>query len=321
MGDWLLNVPGSSPTPSAAGSAENSRALRELQEQLFATTTSLEQERREKEQAVARVVELEREMSKLRFETRAYVQTVDSTSAPDSPFVATAAATPTRSPFISPAPSGNNTPAASTPDTNDQRMRAWGFPRGPIMGKKENKRESFFGLSRDVRGSPLGSMSVQRDQLEEGSGAMGVDLPPVACVGVVSAPNVLVESPETAGSDDGIHGQPRVNKRALASRWIDASSSISAGTAPITPYEARTSMPTEHNKPEAVDQRPAPSPPRGERPLTAVSRVYEPPWKANQSSGSIPWYARGSSGMAPVMGVGLDLRAVCRCCRGEVLEV
>lgn len=324
MGDWLLNVSNTAPTSSTSGPAEDSRLMRELQEQLFAVTSSLEQERKEKDLALNRVAELEREMTKLRFEARPYPSsTDDSAPTPDSPFVATAAATPTRSPFASTPNTGSPTPAAPVLPDNDQRMRIWGFPRGPVMGKKENKRESFFGLSRDLRGSPLGSMSLPRETEEAELGMMGVDLPPFAVAGggvleVTSGPGPAAEPSVRTGNmtDNGAS-----SRRYQAGRWIDASTSISTTHRALIPgavVSAQTPL-SAAAKVAAVDRSPGKA---GEThsQVAVLDRAYEPPWKADHPSGRIPWFARGSSGMAPAMGVGLDMRAACRCCKGDVLE-
>ena len=288
--------------------------MRELQDQLFAMTASLEQERKQREQAQARVAELERAIAKQRLEIQSQ-RTTETPSAPDSPFVATAAATPTRSPFISPSPSTNVTPAASTPDTNDQRMRAWGFPRGPIVGKKETKRESFFGLSRDLRGSPIGSISTTQNQGGDDLGTMGVDLPPISGI---DTPPLPVEQ----GRHEEQGGKVSLDRRSQARRWIDFSASNSA-----PPPLSRVGKPDTQAGPGLISPEKSnpgfanSSSPIRTQEIAPVDPAYEPPWKTNQLSSKIPWYARGSSGTAPVMGVGLDMRTACRCCRGEVMEV
>lgn len=57
-----------------------------------------------------------------------------------------------------------------SPDPNRHRMKAWGFPSGPIPSRAPSKRDSFFGLS----AAPVGSVGAT-DVL---GGDGGVDLPP-----------------------------------------------------------------------------------------------------------------------------------------------
>lgn len=189
----------SSVTPRSPGRdvshPQEGRLVKEMRDQLFTLAASLEQERREKDAALARVAELERNMTKLRYEARSYSRDDDSFSPPQqgSPFVATAHVTPTYTPvYGTPAKRYQPLSAGTSPvkdedtavgaegEEKDSRMRAWGFPRGPTsLLKKENKRESFFGLSRDLSFDISGREGESEEDEADGyEGGHGVDLPP-----------------------------------------------------------------------------------------------------------------------------------------------
>ncbi|WRT67720.1 uncharacterized protein IL334_004692 [Kwoniella shivajii] len=177
LGDRLSSV---SSVPTERSSSEShaveSRLIAEMREQLFNLTTTLEAERKAKEEAFVRLAENERSSQK------SYDESEDDelllTARPDQegPFQQVIA-----SPIItppSPLPpnimsSGITTPLKISRDPNLARIKGWGFPKEPSVSPpsktdKSKKRESFFGLSTVLK------RSVSADEAEIHN---GVDLP------------------------------------------------------------------------------------------------------------------------------------------------
>lgn len=181
MSDRLLSA-STAPPPTMNIALPDAQAAAEMRQQLFQLTAALERERRDKEQALAQLADIQ--------------QRLDSTprlSAPASPpsrwpvSPAPPLPLPCPSPIITPAtpiasshPSPVVTPKSHPEpavDPNTHRMKAWGFPRAsatankdPSPTKRKDKRDSFFGLSKMPQmpsGQDDGELTPQ-----------GLDLPP-----------------------------------------------------------------------------------------------------------------------------------------------
>ncbi|WWC88613.1 uncharacterized protein L201_003526 [Kwoniella dendrophila CBS 6074] len=182
LGDRLSSV-SSVPTErsSSDSHATESRLIAEMREQLFHLTTSLEVERKAKENALAKLAELKRP-SQQQFEDVLVDDELTLTAKPDynnQPPTFVASADATFYPIIeqpSPPTVENHVLSISTKplaDPNLARMQGWGFPKEPSPTKsqlleKSKKRESFFGLSTVLK------RSVSADEAETHN---GVDLP------------------------------------------------------------------------------------------------------------------------------------------------
>lgn len=166
LGDRLLKV--SSATDSASPTEEHeaaqSRLIAEMRDQLFALTSALERERKERTEAEARAADLQ---SALEAGRTPQVTPLTLPSTPKSRSYMSSATNVTATPpeakyadaygdgdLFADADVDEHAPQHAAPhnanDPNLTRMRGWGFPQGPVNtdSDRQNKRESFFGLSR-----------------------------------------------------------------------------------------------------------------------------------------------------------------------------
>lgn len=211
LGDRLLKVSSATDvgSPTEEHEATQSRLIAEMRDQLFSLTSALERERKDKMEAQARASELE---SALDASATPHVTPRSLPSTPKSrPHLSslTNMSTPPEAKYAD-ADYGEDVddvhvPVLNANDPNLNRMRGWGFPHGPVStgSDKENKRESFFGLSRPraVRAPPteagLGLDWVNAPGLA--GLESGFDLPPIE----VNDANrdVIIEAAHTAPRD------------------------------------------------------------------------------------------------------------------------
>ncbi|ORY28522.1 hypothetical protein BCR39DRAFT_559540 [Naematelia encephala] len=170
---------------SAAPNANDQSVLVEnLRKELFGLTSQFERERSEKTRLLGRVTELEaRPTWKPKFESSPPVLEPVPFSKPLLPSVLANQYQQIVAPSLySGIPEAIVTPATpipcdtpenvSSPDPNLYRMKAWGFPRGPVQPNRSTQRDSFFGLS------SLLHRSEQNDFEDEEEA--GMDLPPIS---------------------------------------------------------------------------------------------------------------------------------------------
>lgn len=188
MGDRLSSVSTTVPAPSpGAADLEASRLLAEMRDQVFTLTTSLDRERSAKEEALQHIQALRVEHDAQQAQMSNLSPTPTQIS--PAPIWNTAWGFPKSTPttaqiqvpeqVITPAtPLPDLSPLTTTtspggPDSNANRIKAWGFPRNPTLRSTsaDKKRESFFGLSSNLHRPS----DVQQDE-DEDAGA-GVDLP------------------------------------------------------------------------------------------------------------------------------------------------
>ncbi|TXT13520.1 hypothetical protein VHUM_00887 [Vanrija humicola] len=152
LGDRLLSVSNTAPSSAVA---DDRHLIAEMRDQIFSLTSALERERKDKLEAQARIAELQ--LSVDAFKT----PQVSTNSLPATPKSRPhrPASLSLRTPPHAATPPGTRyadadepEPAAAAPsaeDTNHDRMKGWGFPRGRIdRSERDAKAESFFGLSR-----------------------------------------------------------------------------------------------------------------------------------------------------------------------------
>lgn len=194
LGDRLSSLSASDPHeryPSTSSSGpEDSRLIAQLREQLFTLMTSLESERREKENALARLSQSRSSSAIFSFEA----DPAGSSQAPLSPRPSNHAhVRESQSSVIPSIPASSVTPATPLPDTDDpniSRMKAWGFPRAtPTSPKLSAKRHSFFGLSSIPR----------RDAVEDVH--TGLDLPPFVVTKTSVVKRAVSQSAPTGPKD------------------------------------------------------------------------------------------------------------------------
>lgn len=147
--------------------------MADMRNELFGVTSQLDKERAEKLAAQDRILELEDELAR--------AQSQSNHQGPVSP--------PKSTPSYLSSPLGSLSNNGASPDPNLSRIKGWGFPRGPIMSsmsREPRNRDSFFGLSNDLR----------RGSVEPQPGT-GVDLPPFSL-----DPESTSHSPIGAAQDD-----------------------------------------------------------------------------------------------------------------------
>ncbi|WVW84740.1 hypothetical protein I302_106775 [Kwoniella bestiolae CBS 10118] len=175
LGDRLSSV-SSVPTDrsSSDSHAAESRLIAEMREQLFNLTTSLEAERRAKEDALTKLAEIHRPFVPQPFNVAVDDESVFTVKSEHQVLLTPSIASPiiippSPLPQLDASPQLDQASTQSTPDPNLARMQGWGFPRDPSPVKtNQSKRESFFGLSTVLK------RSVSADEAETHN---GVDLP------------------------------------------------------------------------------------------------------------------------------------------------
>ncbi|WWD18416.1 hypothetical protein CI109_102866 [Kwoniella shandongensis] len=307
LGDRLSSV-SSVPTgrnPVETHTAE-SQLIAEMREQLFTLTSSLEQERRAKETALAQVTELQQQQQILR--SHNYDDSEDDelllTARPDegSLFPANIPSPMITAP--SPEPGSETPQPAASPDPNFARMKGWGFPRDVSSTtstsdentSKKNKRESFFGLSKAIRRI---SSAGEEEQEEIYQG--GVDLPPF----VVTEQHAEVIRPMTSGESYF----PATNRAVSEPVHFGAKSSTplrSTSASHLPTYNMSTSSPTAGIS--SSNQTENDMTPFSDEDLSSSRwKGFRPPYSAEEAPTVLE---RGK----------LDFRNGCKCCVGPVIE-
>ncbi|OCF33427.1 hypothetical protein I316_04847 [Kwoniella heveanensis BCC8398] len=350
LGDRLSSV-SSVPverTPAPADTHMNeSRLIAEMREQLFTLTTSLESERRAKEEALL-------QLSKFQLHGQQSVPVLSGhassayeefeedelllTARPDltdsfsvrSPIVQASMSPASRA--AEPEPMHQGYPVSGS-DPNLARMKGWGFPKDPSPSKYSNelskKRESFFGLSNPLR------RTTSADGAEEHN---GVDLPP------------FVFPPATTGDQSNIdknastvHGYPMLPSAFMASQANEfGARAVSDPVHPVkktvnnhVPLESPSLYDSDTAPPAAPRANVAtPAPGSGSITSSAISffsgylRSTEEEQRPSFSPVSVPavytprYIAKEEQKVPVGCNVGkLDFRAGCRCCVGPVIEV
>lgn len=207
----------------------------DLRTQLFGVKAELEKERTERQSAMERIAELEAQVRAMSIGGPASLSFV-SNIIPPTPF------SPEHG-FVIPSVgrTAQDCPTTPTPDPGS-RMRAWGFPQGPVQpSSSRNNRESFFGLSQVLR---RGSEERQPD--------LGVDLPPFSLSGAFGdtqmTPRAVSEPTPHVSSTDGPMPMERDESRSV-SLTSSASNALSFLTDYIPGYTRSTSP--------SIDQKPA----------------------------------------------------------------
>jgi hypothetical protein len=246
--------------------------------------------------------------------------------------------------FVAPTPTSPSPLSQLSPDPNRHRMKAWGFPSGPIPTRAPSKRDSFFGLS----AAPVGSVGATDFLGGEG----GVDLPPfgfsspnlstgtgrvprgakATATSAVGSGSLRVVSEPTPRLD--LHSEGQNRSTSLAKTSSSAASGIttasnSSGVDGIGGIGGLGGLGT--------------TPPFGTSSTSAALSFlgnYLPLSKTTRRSGGAGGVALGGSppreavlpgGVGDVGDVGdigvqvvvheLDFRGSCRCCVGEVIDL
>lgn len=188
VGDRLLAVSAASSaalSPTKEREAAQSRLISEMRDQLFSLTGALERERREKNDALSHLAELQAAYDGAR------TPHVTPNSLPTTPksrprksSTANMFGTPPEAKYADANfldADEDAEPAPSDDETNWRRMRGFAFPQGPVEKlDRESKRESFFGLSRPraVRAAPsMGGLGLDWQTMSPTG--TGFDLPPI----------------------------------------------------------------------------------------------------------------------------------------------
>lgn len=184
-----MSAASSAMSPAKEREAAQSRLINEMRDQLFSLTSALERERREKNEALAHLAELQAANDGAR------TPHVTPNSLPTTPksrprmsSTGNMFGTPPEARyadannFLDAEDEEEPIPAPGDDDTNWRRMRGFAFPQGAVeKSDRESKRESFFGLSRPrpVRPAPsMGGGGLGLDWATSPTG-MGFDLPPI----------------------------------------------------------------------------------------------------------------------------------------------
>lgn len=183
-------------SPTKEREAAQDRLIAEMRDQLFSLTAALERERREKKEVLAHMADLQAALDGVRT-PHVTPNSLPSTpksrppkssssmfdSAPDSQC---ADAAYTDANFLDAIEDGEHESTPAGDDNNWRRMRGFAFPQGPVekmdreSKRDENKRDSFFGLSRPraVRAAPsVGGLGL--DWMMPSPSEAGFDLPPI----------------------------------------------------------------------------------------------------------------------------------------------
>lgn len=189
LGDRIIQASQApAPSPSEEREMAQSRLITEMREQLFSLASALERERKDKAEALARNAELQVLVDGARTPHMSPASLPTTPKSRPRPTIMTAPPVPEiqYEPVQDAYEDADNFADADdehlgpNDDPNLNRMRGWGFPQGPVdRGGRENKRDSFFGLSRarpvrapKASGSGLGlAWPAQEDE--------HYDLPPI----------------------------------------------------------------------------------------------------------------------------------------------
>ncbi|KAL7423303.1 hypothetical protein Q5752_002604 [Cryptotrichosporon argae] len=179
LGDRLLTFsaahPARAPTPAELRTQAESRLIGEMRAQLLTLSAAYERERQARADAEAQLHSVHDTGAEpaARAPPRLVAPAPIAHFRPSLPSTLHAARIDTQlyAP-LPPQPHPLPQQAQPSPDLSAGRLRAWGFPAGPASATRENKRESFFGLS----ASPLPSSAAPTPYPAI---PIGVDLPPI----------------------------------------------------------------------------------------------------------------------------------------------
>jgi len=273
-----------------------------MRDQLFTVSASLDRERREKEEVLARLAATSISASVSVYSDAAAssppLQSAESftfpqhrNASPDfmaGPSPVLAIPTPTITP-ATPLPDTDPDIQFQDSDSNHERIKAWGFPRLPSKATRPtNKRESFFGLSSIPRRAS-GSESVEDSPTHD-----GLDLPPFM-ISDIRAPTFQRAASQPIPAFTG-----HVQAVRSASLTMSASSATSSALSFFSSY-----LPLSVTSPSGV----RPSLPRSPSDGSASS-VHS----------SVPSMTKHQDELALGLVGGLDFRKGCQCCVGDVIE-